>query len=99
MEHAAQCSAHGSASILLAGWIHRRHLFLVFSMQVYCWVILGHGLLYFVLFANFYIKSYLTRSKPAKNTKMKVEANGVEKKDGDLKTNIVEANKTRKKME
>jgi len=67
--------------------------------KVYCWVILGHGLLYFVLFANFYIKSYLTRSKPAKNTKMKVEANGVEKKDGDLKTNIVEANKTRKKME
>ena len=31
MGHAAQCSGHASASILLAGWIHRRHLFLVLS--------------------------------------------------------------------
>ena len=29
MEHAAQCRAHASASILLAGWVHRRNLFLV----------------------------------------------------------------------
>jgi len=27
--------------------------------KVYCWIILGHGCLYFLLFANFYIKSYL----------------------------------------
>ena len=26
--------------------------------KVYCWIIIGHGVLYFVLFANFYMKSY-----------------------------------------
>ena len=34
MGHAAQCSAHASASILLAGWIHRRHLFLVSNTRI-----------------------------------------------------------------
>jgi len=29
--------------------------------KVYCWIILGHGLMYFVLFANFYIKAYLKK--------------------------------------
>lgn len=29
--------------------------------KIYCWIILAHGLLYFVLFANFYIKAYLKR--------------------------------------
>jgi len=35
--------------------------------KVYCWIILGHGCLYFLLFANFYIKSYLESSRAVKN--------------------------------
>jgi len=35
--------------------------------KVYCWIILGHGCLYFVLFANFYIKSYLGSRSQNKN--------------------------------
>ena len=46
MEHAAQCSAHASAYILLAGWIHRRHLFLVTKESKSC----EDNLLVFTLF-------------------------------------------------
>jgi len=31
--------------------------------KIYCWIILSHGCLYFVLFANFYIKSYISKQK------------------------------------
>ena len=37
-------------------------------MQVYCWAIIGHGVLYFALFANFYAKSYMGK-KNLKNKK------------------------------
>ena len=31
--------------------------------QIYCWIILGHGVLYFCLFSNFYSKSYMSKAK------------------------------------
>ena len=33
--------------------------------QIYCWIILGHGVLYFCLFSNFYSKSYLSKKRCA----------------------------------
>ena len=33
--------------------------------QIYCWIILGHGVLYFCLFSNFYSKSYLSKNRCA----------------------------------
>merc|ERR1719458_1858894 len=35
--------------------------------QVYCWIILGHGVLYFCLFSNFYSKSYMSNAKNSKS--------------------------------
>jgi len=34
--------------------------------KIYCWIILGHGCLYFVLFANFYIQSYSSKQNEKK---------------------------------
>merc|ERR1719397_1402346 len=35
--------------------------------QIYCWIILGHGVLYFCLFSNFYSKSYMSKAKDSKS--------------------------------
>lgn len=34
--------------------------------KVYCWIILGHGCLYLLLFANFYTRAYLSQATPAR---------------------------------
>jgi len=56
--------------------------------KVYCWIILGHGVLYFVLFANFYAKAYLARSakKHSSSNGVKVETKMKEdsKSNGDV---------------
>ena len=36
---------------------------------VYCLVILGHGAMFLIMFANFYAQSYLQKDKKIKNTK------------------------------
>ena len=36
----------------------RRDFIEIKYIQVYCWIILGHGIIYFLLFANFYRKAY-----------------------------------------
>ena len=38
--------------------------------QLYCWIILGHGCLYFALFANFYGKAYRNKKHSEKQTKI-----------------------------
>merc|ERR1719397_588200 len=35
--------------------------------KIYCWIILGHGVLYFCLFSNFYSKSYMSKAKDSKS--------------------------------
>merc|ERR1712107_85527 len=48
--------------------------------KIYCWIILGHGVLYFCLFSNFYSKSYLSkksksepvRRRPTRSKKRKL---------------------------
>ena len=41
----------------------RRDFIEIKYIQVYCWIILGHGGLYFLLFANFYRKAYRSGKK------------------------------------
>merc|ERR1712037_592656 len=46
--------------------------------KIYCWIILGHGVLYFCLFSNFYSKSYMSK---AKNSKSQVAKENNDEKD------------------
>jgi len=62
--------------------------------KIYCWIILGHGVLYFCLFSNFYSKSYLSKKSKSEAVKEKTDEKQ-EKKVG--KTNGVrEENKEEK---
>jgi len=58
--------------------------------KIYCWIILGHGVLYFCLFSNFYSKSYLSKKSKSEPVKAKTD----EKEEGAVgKTNGVSENK------
>jgi len=53
--------------------------------KIYCWIILGHGVLYFCLFSNFYSKSYLSKkskSEPVKEKTDEKQENKAGKKNG-----------------
>jgi len=41
--------------------------------KIYCWIILGHGVLYFCLFSNFYSKSYLSKKSKSEPVKEKTD--------------------------
>jgi len=41
--------------------------------KIYCWIILGHGVLYFCLFSNFYSKSYLSKKSKSEPVKAKTD--------------------------
>jgi len=58
--------------------------------KIYCWIILGHGVLYFCLFSNFYSKSYLSKNSKSEPVKEMTDEKQ-EKKVG--KTNGVIENK------
>jgi len=52
--------------------------------KIYCWIILGHGVLYFCLFSNFYSKSYMSN---AKNSKSQVAKEKTDEKQEEKITN------------
>merc|ERR1711934_1323481 len=52
--------------------------------KIYCWIILGHGVLYFCLFSNFYSKSYMSN---AKNSKSQVAKEKTDEKQEKQMTN------------
>jgi len=61
--------------------------------KIYCWIILGHGVLYFCLFSNFYSKSYLSKKSKSEPVKEKTD----EKQEKKVrKTNGVRENKAEK---
>merc|ERR1719370_2192637 len=64
--------------------------------KIYCWIILGHGVLYFCLFSNFYSKSYLSKKNKSEPVKAKTDEKK-EKKVG--KKNGVRENKEEKEEE
>ena len=50
--------------------------------KFFSYVILFHGAMFFMLFANFYIQSYIRKKpKSAEKTKMDINGNGIHKKD------------------
>jgi len=62
--------------------------------KIYCWIILGHGVLYFCLFSNFYSKSYLSKNSKSEPVKEKTDEKQ-EKKVG-KKNGVREENKEEK---
>merc|ERR1712107_763404 len=59
--------------------------------KIYCWIILGHGVLYFCLFSNFYSKSYL--SKKSKSEPVKEKTDEKQEKKVGKKNGVREENK------
>jgi len=62
--------------------------------KIYCWIILGHGVLYFCLFSNFYSKSYL--SKKSKSEPVKEKTDEKQEKKVGKKNGVREENKEEK---
>jgi len=57
--------------------------------KVFSWVILGHGALFFVLFSNFYVQSYMKKSSKKISSDPKITTNGAQtngvQTNGDVK--------------
>jgi len=62
--------------------------------KIYCWIILGHGVLYFCLFSNFYSKSYL--SKKSKSGPVKEKTDEKQENKAGKKNGVREENKEEK---
>jgi len=72
--------------------------------KIYCWIILGHGVLYFCLFSNFYSKSYLSKKSKSelmmeKQEKKVGKTNGVKEENKEDKEEKEEKEEKEKKEE